>query len=171
MNVKKYQAAILALLIIVVYNAWVSPARSELANQKEQLANTQNQLEELNLVDIDSSQTQLSSLDKEILDKAIPKNHNQDQLIVQLQELMDKHQVFNNGGFSFQQSAADTKNQIKMMQFSFSGSIGLDRLQNFVKDLETHDRFFDIQSMNFSIESIEDKSVANFNLSLQVYFS
>ena len=171
MNVKKYQAAILALLIIVVYNAWVSPARVELAKQKQTLADTQAELEQLNLVDIDSSQTQLTSLDKEILDQAIPKNHNQDQLIVQLQELIDKHQVFNNAGFSFQQSAADTQNQIKMLQFGFSGSIGLDRLQNFVKDLETHNRFFDIQSLNFSIESIEDKSVANFNLSLQVYFS
>ncbi len=171
MNFKKYQAVILALLIIIIYNFWISPARLELEQQQQNFERIDQELKELNLIDIDSSQTQLSSLDKEILDQAIPSGINQDQVIVLLDELLKKHNVFDNTGFNFQKSAADTKNQIKLLSISLSGKINLQKLPAFLKELESHQRFFYLKSLNLSVENIEELEVANFSISLESYFS
>lgn len=167
----KYLSAILALLIVVIFNSFISPTSSELENKKSQLSSLETELQELNLIDIDESSVSLSSLDKEILDNAIPQGINQDKFILLLNDILNSNGVFDSSGFNFQRQAADTQNQIKAMQSTISGKINLNNLPNLLKDLEANNRFIILKNFSSSIEKIEDTEIANFSISLEVFFS
>jgi type II secretory pathway component PulM len=164
-------SAVLVLLIATSYTFWIKPQSVKLTDKKIELESVQTQISTISgqRITIEEN-SNISELDLKLIQSAIPQGFDQDELIKALKKLAEDNQV-NLVNISFNQTFAETSNQIKAAQITLSASGGPGSIKNFLSKLENSNRGFFVKNLGLSNSTVNEVGVSNLNITFEAFFS
>ncbi len=164
---------VLTVILLAVLFGWTMPVQGEISSEREDLnariaekTDLQERLNELKGAEGDlSGATEIQR--SRVLD-TIPLRMEQDELIKQLYEIADDHQVtINSVSFGIPINSQDG---IKTSTVNLSLSAEKQDLLTFLADIETNTRKLVVNSITVQYGEVEGIERINFNLSMETYF-
>lgn len=163
---------LLLILLLILGFSWIKPKYDEVNTKQESLANLRNELAQTTTqINLDSPIINLTATQRELLDSAIPQGFDQESILNTIQNIADQNRISNLSNISFQRSNAESTQQIKAIQITINAQTNLLNLQGFIEDLENNNRFFNIKSFSTSLNTLDERTEANFSIQIESYYS
>ncbi|MBP7819459.1 type 4a pilus biogenesis protein PilO [Candidatus Gracilibacteria bacterium] len=161
---------LVALLVLVVtYVFLYMPTKSKGNDLEARLLDLRSELANVEeLAPDQQSNLKIGEVDAKTLELAVPNVFDQDQLIESLSSLALKYSI-KVDNLSFGKTQTEN-NYIDSTTISLSVTGGYNNFLQFLRDLESSDRFFNIQNFTLGISESEPREV-NFSVNMEVYNS
>ncbi len=169
MNKQKYTSLILLVIVIALYNWWISPGKAEIREMKAELATLESQVNTTTRDEEAQRDVVLTEIDLQLLDEAIPQGFDQEFLIKIINQIAEDN-VTRINSINFNKSSASVGG-IQTVQLSISGNTALENMEQFIHDLENNNRTFIIRNLSLSYSESEGVERANFTINLESYFT
>jgi len=166
---KSILGLILLLVTVVLYSFWVKPISIEVADLQATLDNTKSQVQSTELENVDKN-IKLTSLEKNLLEQAIPTGFDQEKIIKTLNTMAIENLIQINN-ISFNRSSSADSIDIKTVQMSLNGRASDGNLRSFIHQLENSNRVFIIKNLNLSLSDLGALTQTSFTLNIEAYFS
>ncbi|MDP2624653.1 MAG: type 4a pilus biogenesis protein PilO [Candidatus Peregrinibacteria bacterium] len=144
----------------------VDSLKSDLATKESELASFQNDLADLVSLE---AELPVAESERERILAAVPLGLNQDQLVENLSEIVDKVGMsLNSMTFSLQNTQA-TGADVVSISASITGNYN--DLVTLLKEFESNDRVFNVTSIGVQLNDVSDEGyVMGFSLTLEAYY-
>lgn len=166
--------AILVIAALALYVFLIKPLSSEVANLRTDVSTKQTEVSTLDAkftaLESAKSSNQITEVTASQIEDKIPVGMNQDDVIRELIQIAEKNDIELNS-ISFGRAGGDEDDlEALRISASFEGSDA--DLINFLKAIETAKRFFKVNSISVSINTLDVTNFkrANFSLSIETFY-